>query len=144
MTFDLVLLWKNFHFFILLLLLVLTWEVVLCVTYMGEDSKDFLVRVRYKAFTEPTVKGGITFILSLFHSSPAWQTSPDRHPTIWPRFSLKTLHLRERLTVKLFAREDDWPNKWCWLEIVEQSMPMHPPTSASASAYEQPARSCRP
>ena len=33
----------------------------------------------------------------------------------------------ERLTVKLFAREDDWPNKWCWLEIVEQSMPMHPP-----------------
>ena len=31
----------------------------------------------------------------------------------------------QRSTVKLFALEEGWPNKRCWLETVEQSMQMH-------------------
>lgn len=49
--------------------------------------------VRFEAFTEPALKGEITFILSLFNSSPSWQTSPDRHQNISPpRFSRKPSH----------------------------------------------------
>ena len=49
--------------------------------------------VRFEAFTEPALKGEITFILSLFNSSPSWQTSPDRHQNISPpRFSRKPLY----------------------------------------------------
>ena len=44
----------------------------------------------------------------------------------------------QRLSVKLFALEEGWPNKWCWLETVEESMPNAP------AAYEQASRSCPP